>query len=510
MRSLRLRDAVAGALAAIWVATAHLLHAQDRVSAIDDVVSLYARFGLSGTVLVSGRDGKVLYEKALGLADRERKIPVESDTRFSIASMSKPFVAALVLQLVEQGKLRLDGTVGEYVPDYPSAAGRRITIHQLLTFTSGLPDYVSILAARGPTWFQATYPPDTIVHAVAERELMFEPGSQFGPSNSDYVLLALILQRVTGKAYARLLRERILDPIGMDDSGATGRPLSCPSCSGPIDRTVTDTSGRWAVGYERAPAGLQRAPRADISLALGAGDIYSTARDQYLWDRALRTDRLLSRASRELMFRAHAQTRPPLFELDGFGYGWAVGTLTLAPGAAPLRVAQGVGGGIPGYTAKLTRVLDGEGPAVIILGNEFQTSLVLSLDRELLRALYGAPLSIAIAVGRTALDQGIAAATARYRALKRESSAAYDFGEPELNRLGYWLLRAGRGADAVEIFKLNVEAYPKGYNTYDSLGEAYMVTGQRELAVANYRRSLELNPQNENARRMLARLGATP
>ncbi len=115
--------------------------------------------------------------------------------------------------------------------------------------------------------------------------------------------------------------------------------------------------------------------------------------------------------------------------------------------------------------------------------------------------------SISSPLRKTIRERGVEAALTQYRELRKGEPARYDFGEPELNALGYELLFAGRAKDAVEIFKLNVEAYPQGFNTYDSLAEAYLAAGEREPAIKNYKRSLELNPQNTNATAALKRIG---
>jgi len=117
-------------------------------------------------------------------------------------------------------------------------------------------------------------------------------------------------------------------------------------------------------------------------------------------------------------------------------------------------------------------------------------------------------ISIAQPLAKTLAEQGTAAAIKQYHELKKSGSELYDFGEAELNRLGYTLLAQGRAKDAIEIFKLNVAIFPQGFNAYDSLGEAYLADGQRELAIQNYRKSLELNPQNTNATDVLKRINA--
>ena len=119
-------------------------------------------------------------------------------------------------------------------------------------------------------------------------------------------------------------------------------------------------------------------------------------------------------------------------------------------------------------------------------------------------------MSIVSVLEKTILEKGIDAGIAQYRDLKVKQAATYDFAEPELNRLGYQLLRGGKVKEAIEIFKLNVEAYPQGFNTYDSLGEAYMTVNERELALQNYKKSLELNPNNTHATEVLKRLEKAP
>jgi tetratricopeptide (TPR) repeat protein len=114
--------------------------------------------------------------------------------------------------------------------------------------------------------------------------------------------------------------------------------------------------------------------------------------------------------------------------------------------------------------------------------------------------------SISSPLRRTLRASGVEAAVAQYRELRKSQPNRYDFGEPELNALGYELLFTGHPKDAVEIFKLNVEMYPQGFNTYDSLAEAYLAAGERELAIKNYKKSLELNPQNTNATAVLKRI----
>ena len=148
---------------------------------------------------------------------------------------------------------------------------------------------------------------------------------------------------------------------------------------------------------------------------------------------------------------------------------------------------------------------------IVMLDNTAQGGSIEKLSAEVSKILFDKPhtlpkMSPVEAMLKLTEQNGVAAAIALYRSLKSEHADQYDFSEPELNRLGYQLLGRRKVNEAIEIFKLNVEAYPEGFNTYDSLGEAYMTSGNKELAIQNYKKSLELNPKNTGATQMLSRL----
>ncbi len=148
---------------------------------------------------------------------------------------------------------------------------------------------------------------------------------------------------------------------------------------------------------------------------------------------------------------------------------------------------------------------------IVLLDNTSQGRNLGQVERELTNILYNQPynllkMAISDVILNTIQAKGLDAGLAQYRELESKQATAYDFSEPELNRVGYQLLALKKVKDAVEIFKLNVAEYPQGFNTYDSLGEAYMTDGNTELAIRNYKKSLELNPQNTGATAMLMRL----
>ncbi len=170
------------------------------------------------------------------------------------------------------------------------------------------------------------------------------------------------------------------------------------------------------------------------------------------------------------------------------------------------------GGGINGFSTTIAR-FPKEKNLIVLLDNTAQN--VGRLSETITKILYNQPyeppkMSIVAILEKTIKDKGVEAGIAQYRDLKAKQAATHDFSEPELNQLGYRLMRSGKVKEAVEIFKLNVEAYPQGFNTYDSLGEAYMALNERELASTNFKKSLELNPKNTSAIEMLARMEKAP
>ncbi len=194
--------------------------------------------------------------------------------------------------------------------------------------------------------------------------------------------------------------------------------------------------------------------------------------------------------------------------LEKYGYGWVIDTRPIGPGKAD-RQTIGHGGGINGFSTLISRVPE-DRQLVVLLNNTGGTNLDLMFT-GVADILYGrtpAPVKepVAKTLYETTLTSGVAAAAARYRELKAKSTAEFDFSEGQLNHLGYELLQQKRTDDAIEVFKLNVEAFPESGNCYDSLAEAYLQAGQKDLAIKNYGKALELNPNNRHAVDQLATL----
>jgi CubicO group peptidase (beta-lactamase class C family) len=464
--------------------TATNAFAQQNARKIDALMKQYHDYGqFNGSVLVAEK-GKIIYEKGFGLANMEWAIPNQPDTKFRIGSVTKQFTATLVLQLIEAGKIKLDGKLSDYLPDYRNDTGAKITIHQLLNHTSGIPSYTG-----RPDFFAEVsrnpYSVTDFVKKFASGDLEFEPGSKFSYNNSGYFLLGAIIEKVTGKPYDTVLKERILDPLGMTGTG--------------YDHTAPILQKR-ASGYEKRPAGYVNAAYLDMSLPYAAGSIYSTVDDLYKWERSFYEDKILSAESKKMMYTPG---------LANYGYGLIIADQPIGKTGQKTKVIQH-GGGINGFNSLLTRLVDKQ-QTIIILDNVGLGRFHGNITNSIINILNGQPVeppkkSIAEALYKIALEKSAASAVAEYRKLKAENSPVYDFSENELNTLGYQLLGMKRTKDAIEIFKLNVEMFPNSSNPYDSLGETYLADDQKDLALANYKKAAELDPANANAQLIVKRL----
>jgi CubicO group peptidase (beta-lactamase class C family) len=449
----------------------------DKSDKIDKLVSQYADCcGFNGTVLVSEHN-QVILKKGYGLANREWRIPNTPDVKFRLGSITKQFTSMLVMQQVEKGTIKLDGHLSDYLPDYRKDTGSKVSIHQLLNHTSGIPSYTD-----DPKFFpddsRNFYAVDDFVKKFCSGDLQFEPGTKFHYDNSGYFLLGAILEHAGGKSYEALLKEKIFEPLGMKDTG--------------YDH-FSEILAKRSSGYELGLSAVINAPYLDMSLPFAAGSLYSTVEDLFTWDQALYTDKLVSAESKKKIFTPG---------LEHYGYGWAINTLPAGdPAAGQLIVSHG--GGINGFNTLEDRLVN-EHDLILALNNTPGADLN-GMAKGIRAILFGQEASapkrpLADPLGSIIVHSGIAAGVARYRDLRRSNPDDYDFGEGSLDHLGYVLLRNDRTADAIAIFKLNVEQYPKSGDVYGSLAEAYEKNGQKQLAIENYRKAVELNPNDQNAR----------
>jgi CubicO group peptidase (beta-lactamase class C family) len=304
-----------------------------------ELAGIYKKQAFSGSVLVA-REGKIIYGKNVGLADREHHIAIGPETKFELASLSKIFTAVLVLQLAESGKIKLYAPVSDYVPDFTRSDAGNITIHHLLSHTSGIQDFVG-LNCPFAEWTRKEF-----MEGLDKTPIAFKAGNHFEYASSTYVLLRFIIEQVTGHSYEQNIREHIFKPAGMTDSGIVKNNEILPN---------------RAMGYVGTQEGYTNAlPIINHEIFIGAASVYSTAADLLKFDQALNTELLLSSASKEKMFT--------IVEAP-YGYGWFISE----DGTSGKIVSHG--GDMFGYTSLIERRLRDK-TLILILSNQ------QSVDRD--------------------------------------------------------------------------------------------------------------------------------
>ncbi|MGD0247989.1 MAG: serine hydrolase domain-containing protein [Candidatus Limnocylindrales bacterium] len=302
---------------------------------------------LSGSVLIA-QHGHVLLSKGYGLADRAQKTPNDPQTRFLIASNTKQFTATAILMLEVQGKLKVADRICAYIPQCPSAWGV-ITIKELLTHTSGIPDYTNL-----PDFVDYAGQPSTPLQIVAhfrDLPLDFAPGTTWKYDNSGYFLLGYIIEQVSGLSYEAFLQKYILTPLNLSDTGYNHN-------SNGVAIGYTDGSATPAEGW-------------DPSAPYAAGGLYSTVEDMNRWEQALTTDALLPATSRAEMFATQVAIPDGAPLAAGYGYGFLIGT----DSGRPIIWHNGA---IPGF-ASIEARYPVDDVTVIILGNQMNAYVMTIL-----------------------------------------------------------------------------------------------------------------------------------
>jgi CubicO group peptidase (beta-lactamase class C family) len=275
----------------------------------------------NGAVLVA-QDGQLLLSKGYGMANFEWNIPAGPDTKFRLGSITKQFTGLAILLLEQDGKLKTSDPVSRHFAAAPER-WKPITIHHLLTHTSGIPNFTSF-----PDYMKTMMlasPPAESMKRVIDKPLDFDPGTKMSYSNSGYVLLGLIIENASGMSYAEFMRTRVFEPLGMKDTGYD------------LDTAVLP---QRAAGYDRSPLGLRNAAFLDMTIPHAAGALYSTAADLLRWDAGLTAGKLLTPENYTRYFKP---------EQNNYAYGWGVNQ------RGPLAV-QSHGGGINGFSTMIYRV----------------------------------------------------------------------------------------------------------------------------------------------------------
>jgi len=267
----------------VWLYCACPLYAQDNATRMNQIVQSYVDGKqFMGTVLVAEGD-RIILDKGYGYANLEWKIPDVPEAKLRLGSITKQFTAASILLLEERGKLSTNDPVKKYMPDAP-AAWDKITIYNLLTHTSGIPSFTDFPDYRSTEATPTT--PEKLVARFRDKPLDFQPGEKWKYSNSGYVLLGCLLEKISGQSYQDFVTQNIFKPLGMSDSGYDSNSAIIP---------------HRAYGYSPSPNGIVNAGYIDMTIPFSAGALYSTTHDLLRWEQGLFGGKVLSAASLKKM-----------------------------------------------------------------------------------------------------------------------------------------------------------------------------------------------------------------
>lgn len=347
-------------LSLVLLSTLAFAQDADLSARLDHMADGYAKNrNFMGSVLVA-KGGKVVFEKGYGMANIELDSPNTGATKFRLGSITKQFTSTAILQLQEQGKLSVNDLACKYIDGCPET-WKAVTIQHLLTHTSGIPSYTNDKSFPTPKFMRQPLTPLEVVMLTKDKPLEFEPGTKYNYDNTGYVMLGVIIEKVSGEKYAEYLTKHIFSPLDMQDSG--------------YDVTTTVMKNR-AAGYTATGSTVKNAEYLDMSLPHAAGSLYSTVRDLYRWDRALYTDKVLSKASREAAWTPVK---------NNYGYGWM-----MAPMHGHKQI--GHGGGINGFSTYIARFPEDDAAVIVLSNNERANSGALA--GALAGVLFGAKVDL--------------------------------------------------------------------------------------------------------------------
>ena len=367
------------------VSTEYRDSAERQMEAIVELCQASANTGLfSGAVLI-GIDGQVAYKRGFGLANREWNNPNTTDTKFRLASVSKPFCSVVVLQLVQEGKLKLSDKITDWLPAYRNDTGGKISVHHLLAHQSGLRDFTADYKYRSST-SRLSFGKDEFIEQHCSNDLLHEPGTMYSYCNAGYIILGRIIEKVTHKTFEQNIQDRIFQPIGMVNSGFDRNRYVLP---------------KRASGYTLSPFETENAQYMDMDSSPGAaGALYSTVEDLFRFNKALRSEELLNKKFHKLMLTPNGDV-PEVKAAGGrpkstYGYGWNIFSRVHPVTKYRVRMVTH-GGAINGFRAIMTLLPD-QNVCVVVLCNQADPpgssqvwSSIQRLSRELLHIATSQP-----------------------------------------------------------------------------------------------------------------------
>jgi CubicO group peptidase (beta-lactamase class C family) len=461
------------------------LHKAELAARLDQLIPRLMKDGdVPGLAVALIDDGKIIWNRGFGLKNATTKDPVTDETVFEAASLSKPVMAYAALKLVDAGKLDLDKPLSQYL-DKPYIDNDErlnlITARRVLTHTTGFPNW----RPRG----QAL-------------KIIFPPGERFSYSGEGFVYLQKVVEKISGQTLDDFMRKTVFEPLGM-----------------------TSSSYVWLPAYEILKAtghdaGGNASERRKPTEANAAASLQTTSADYAKFVIAVMNGAGLKESTSKAMLSPQIQvdegcsncvSRPPTGKLSTtLAWGFGVGLQQTNDGQSFWH--WGDNGDVHCYVVGYPKQHRG---IVIFTNSGNGHAIIPEIIRESLGGdqpaiawiKYEPYNSPSKTFYKDIVGRGVPAIE-QYREQRKSKAAAFGLDETQTNSLGYALLRAKHVKEAIAIFTLNVEDYPNSANVYDSLGEAYLAAGEKELAIKNYQRSVELNPKNDGGIEALKKLRA--
>lgn len=474
------------AVALVLLLSINPVKAQTAPDSVDQLVQRAMRqLRIPGVQLAVVRHGQLVKLGNYGLANVQDSVPVTTQTPFFLNSITKAFVGVAVMQLVEAGKLDLTAPVGRYLPELP-ATWHPVTVRQLLTHTSGLPDIMPEDALVTENNEQAAWT------QVQTQPLDFPAGQQFAYNQTNYLLLGRLIDKLSGQPFAQFIQKRQLEVVGMlhTSIGDAHNVLH----KGARGYTYT----QYVDGQRRRSAQLRNLFEVFPPSLRPAAGMSSTAQEIATWLVALQQGKLLQPQSIQALWTPGLLTdgsqRGFGGKLTGYALGWPTVSRPEHPAVAP------VGGGRSAIFLYPQDEL-----AIIVLTNLQGANPERFVDE--LAACYLPDMRMADGFGlpptlrelhRSVRQRGFSHLEEEVKKARRRNKAVA-LPEDAINAWGYSLIEQGQLTDALAVFQLNVRLYPTSANTYDSLAETYAALGNRKLASQHYTRALQLNPKNRTA-----------
>lgn len=458
------------------------LLAQTKKSRVSGIMQAYHKYNMfDGAVLVA-ENGKIVYKGAFGPANREWNIPNRTDTRFMIGSVSKPLTATLAMLQVQKGLLSLHKTIADYLPEFKNKPAAGVTIKQLLSHTSGIPNY-DIIHDFFPRISRQNFSREDYIKVYMDSALLFEPGSRYFYSSWGYFTLGYILERVTGKTYAQLMKEDIFSKLQMNNSGSYHHLQVVPN---------------RATGYDYSFGGFTSADFRDQSNTMGTGDLYSTVEDLFKFHLALTNHTLLNKELTEEMLS-------PGMRPARYGYGWFNQNFKYT--ATDSVAANFHLGMTEGFISFMLRI-PSTNSFTVILCNSSPTDF-FGITKNLVKVLYNKPVDLKEPVHKkmeTFIAQlGAVKAVEEYKKMKADS-AHYYIDWISMNFIAEQLLNLKRYEDARTIAENNAAEFPDKDLVMFTMGNIYLALNRKDDAIRFYKKTLQLYPGYQEAKNRLKEL----